>query len=103
VIDMIVQIVRFKSGLTDEEVLKLYNQRAPQYRGLKGLLQKYYLRYPETGEHGAVYIWESEASLKEFRESGLGKSISTAYQIQGPAERRMAEVVMVLRPNSTSQ
>jgi hypothetical protein len=55
-IDMILQIVRFKSGLTDEEVLKLYNQRAPEYRGLKGLLQTMYLKYTETGEHGAVYI-----------------------------------------------
>jgi heme-degrading monooxygenase HmoA len=95
---MIVQIVRFKSGLSDEMVLKMYEARAPQYRTLKGLRQKYYLRFPMTGEHGAVYLWESETALEEFRESGLGRSISTTYQIQGASDVRMAEVVMTLRP-----
>jgi heme-degrading monooxygenase HmoA len=94
---MIVQIVRFKSGLSDEKVLTTYEARAPRYRALKGLIQKYYLRFPETSEHGAVYIWESEADLKEFRESDLGRTISTSYQIQGEADVQMAEVVMMLR------
>jgi heme-degrading monooxygenase HmoA len=96
---MIAYIVRFKSGLSDEDVLKMYNARAPQYRALKGLIQKYYLRFPETGEHGAVYIWESEAALKEFRESELGRTISTAYQIKDASDVRTAEVVMTLRLN----
>jgi heme-degrading monooxygenase HmoA len=78
---MIVQIVRFRSGLSDEQVVKMYEARAPRYRALKGLRQKYYLRFPETGEHGAVYLWESEAALKELRESELGRTISTTYQI----------------------
>jgi heme-degrading monooxygenase HmoA len=94
---MIVQIVRFKSGLSDEQVLAMYESRAPRYRALKGLAQKYYLRFPETGEHGAVYLWESEAALQEFRESELGRTISTAYQVQGASDVRMAEVVMTLR------
>jgi heme-degrading monooxygenase HmoA len=94
---MIVQIVRFKSGLSDEKVLTTYEARAPRYRALKGLIQKYYLRFPKTSQHGAVYIWESEADLKEFRESDLGRTISTSYQIQGEADVQMAEVVMMLR------
>jgi heme-degrading monooxygenase HmoA len=80
---MIVQIVRFMSGLSDEMVLEMYKARALQYGALKGLKQKYYLRFPETGEHGAVYVWESESALKEFRASELGRTISTAYKIQG--------------------
>jgi heme-degrading monooxygenase HmoA len=96
---MIVQIVRLKSGLSDEQVFKMYEARAPRYRALKGLTQKYYLRYPETGEYGAVYVWESEAALKEFRESELGRTISTTYQIQGASDVQMAEVVMSLRPD----
>jgi heme-degrading monooxygenase HmoA len=95
---MIVQIVRFKSGLSQEEVVRTYEARAPRYRALKGLKQKYYLRFPETGEYGAVYLWESEDALKEFRESELGRTISTAYQIQETAEIQVAELVMTLRP-----
>ncbi len=93
---MIIQIVRFKSGLTKEQVLEKYNARAPRYRELKSLKQKYYLRYPETGEYGAVYVWEKESDLKEFRESELGQTISASYKIQGDPEVLIAEVVMTL-------
>jgi len=97
---MIAQIVRFKSGLADEQVLALYEARAPQYRALKGLKQKYYLRFRQTNEHGAVYIWESEAALKEFRQSELGQTISSAYEIQGVPDAQIAEVVMTLGPET---
>ena len=96
---MIVQIVRFKSGLSDEQVLKMYETRVPRYRALKGLKQKYYLRFAETGEHGAVYLWESEAALKKFRESELGQTISSAYEVRGTPEVLLAEVVMTAHPN----
>ena len=76
--------------------MQKYKDRAPRYRELKGLRQKYYLKYPETNEYGAVYLWESESALKEFRESELGKTIATLYKIQGEAESRKAEVIMTL-------
>lgn len=97
---MIVQIVRFKSGLPEEEVQRIYEARAPQYRALPGLLQKYYLRFPTTQEYGAVYLWESEAALKRFRDSQLARTISSAYQVRGPTELHVGEVVMTLRPDS---
>ena len=96
---MIVQIVRFKSDLTDEQVLNLYNRRATRYRELKGLKQKYYLKYPETGEFGAVYLWESESALKEFQKSELGQTISTAYKVEGEPEAYNAELVLTLHEN----
>jgi heme-degrading monooxygenase HmoA len=94
---MIVQIVRFKSRLPESGVFATYQERAPRYRALEGLLQKYYLRFPETGEYGAVYLWKSEAALTEFRQSELGRSISEAYQVEGVPELHRAEVVMTLR------
>lgn len=97
---MIVQIVRFKSGLSADEVQRMYKSRAPQYRAMRGLLQKYYLRFPATQEHGAVYLWESEEALQRFRESELARTISTAYHVQGPTEVHVAEVAMTLRPDS---
>ena len=95
---MIVQIVRFKSGMSDEKVTEMYRTRAPRYRELKGLQQKYYLRFPETGEHGAVYLWKSEAALQAFHESELGRTIASTYQVQGNPDIRTAELVMALRP-----
>jgi hypothetical protein len=93
---MIIQIVRFKSGLSEEQVHKMYETRAPRYRALKDLKQKYYLRFPETGEFGAVYLWNSEAALKNFRESELGRTIASAYQVQGEPNIVIAELDMML-------
>lgn len=95
---LIVQIVRYTSGLSDEQVLEQYQVRSSQNRAVKGLIQKYYLRFPTTGEHGAIYLWESEEALKEFRESELARSIPNVLQIQGTSDVETAEVVMVLRP-----
>ena len=94
---MIVEAVRFKSGLTDNEVLETYQARAPRYRSLPNLRQKYYLRYSRPGEHGAVYLWESEAAMRQFHESELGKTISKAYQVQGSPDIQTADLVMMLR------
>jgi heme-degrading monooxygenase HmoA len=96
---MIAQIVRFKSGMTGEQILETYKERAPRYRALKGLRQKYYLEFPDTGEHGAVYLWESETAAREFRDSELRRTIPSAYDVQGDPDIRSAEVVMLLRPD----
>ena len=95
---MLIQIVRFKSGLPEEQVVKTYEGRAAQYRAVKGLLQKYYLRFRETGEHGAVYLWQSEDALNDFRKSDLYRTIPSAYQVQGSPHVQMADLVMALRP-----
>lgn len=96
---MIVQIVRFRSGLSEDEVLRTYEGRAPRYRALEGLGQKLYLRFPETGEHGAIYLWESEEALARFHESELYRTIPSAYDVRGEPDVRTAEVVMTLRPD----
>ncbi len=95
---MILQIVRFKSSMSDKEVMDMYRKRSDRYRATKGLLQKYYLKYSETNEHGAVYIWESEKALKEFRETELYKTIPEAYQVKGTPDIRLGEVVYTLHP-----
>src|SRR5215467_3359963 len=77
---MLIQTVKFKSALSETEIQRVMEERAPQFRALPGLLQKYYLREQQTGEVGAVYIWDSEESLREYRQSDLARTIASAYQ-----------------------
>jgi len=97
---MVVQIVRFKSGLTYEQLMKVAEERAPQFRALKGLVQKYYLKYDGADEYGAVYLWESEAALNEYRASELFRTIPATYQVQGAPDIQPAELVMTLCPGA---
>lgn len=96
---MLAQIVRFKSALSDEEVLKTYASRAPRYREVKGLAQKYYMRFPATEEHGAIYLWDSEEDLKRFRDSELARTIPDTYRVLGTPDIQVAEIVMALHPD----
>ncbi len=95
---MIVSLVRFESGLSEEQVQARFEERADRYRRVPGLIEKLYLRYRETGEFGAVYVWESEDALKRFTESELGMSIASAYAVRSAPRFELADVGLVVRP-----
>ena len=91
-------IVRFKSGLSFEELLKRSNDRADKYRAINGLIQKYYLLFQGDREYGAVYLWESQEALEKFRSSNLAGTIAETYQTDGDLDLQLGEVVKTLRP-----
>jgi heme-degrading monooxygenase HmoA len=92
---MIVQLVRFRSALSDEDVRATFARRAASYRAVPGLRQKYYLSYP-GGEHGAVYLWESPEDMAAFRRSELAGTMREAYQLEGDPRVETADVDLIL-------
>ncbi len=94
---MIILTVRFKSGLPDAELERVMKERMPSFRALPGLLQKYYVHEKETGELAGIYLWDSEDSLKEYRESELARTIPEAYKAQGTPRIEKLEVLHQLR------
>ena len=89
--------VRFRSKLPFDEVMKIVEERAPEFRALAGLQQKYYLQDPATGEIGGLYLWESQEALTAYRESELRASIAKAYQAEGEPRVEVYRVVKTLR------
>jgi heme-degrading monooxygenase HmoA len=94
---MIIQMVKFRSGLSDEAVRRVMEERAPQFRALPGLLQKWYVREPATGEFSGIYLWDSEESLRAYRSSELARTIPGAYAVAGPPRIEIFEVLFPLR------
>jgi heme-degrading monooxygenase HmoA len=94
---VIVRIVRFRSGPEDSAVVSAFAGRARRYREVKGLRQKYYLRFPETGEYGAVYVWDSRRALEDFNRSELARSIPEVYRVEGAPQGEVAEILLTLR------
>jgi len=76
----IVQFVRLKSDLPEEELLKRAQERKPQFEAIPGLVQKYYVKIGEEGQYGGIYVWDSLESLVTFRESDLANTIAEAYE-----------------------
>jgi heme-degrading monooxygenase HmoA len=94
---MIILTVKFKSALSDSDVLQVMKERAPGFRALPGLIQKYYGREKETGEFTGIYVWDSEESLREYRETELARTIPEAYKAEGQPRIEVFEVPLMLR------
>ena len=95
---MIIQIVRYASGLSREEVAQRFEERADGYRQVDGLIQKFYVRYEDTDEYGGIYLWDSRASLDAWRAGNLAGTLAETYEVVGEPGRELAEVMLVLRP-----
>ncbi len=94
---MIIQVIKFKSNLTEENLLRTAHERVPQFKALSGLLQKYYFKTNQPGEYGGIYVWDSAESLQTYRISDLAASIPGAYEVVGTPNIELMEVLFTLR------
>lgn len=90
-------LVRFRSALPYDELIKVVEERAPEFKALAGLQQKYYLHDPATGEIGGLYLWESPDALAEYRGSELRATIAEAYQAIDEPRVEVYRVIKTLR------
>ena len=94
---MIIQIIKLKSAVSEEILIDKAHERAPQFRAIPGLIQKYYFKMKEPGYYGGLYIWDSVESLQEFRQSDLASSVAAAYQVTEPPNVELLDVLFTLR------
>ncbi len=96
---MILQIIKLKSNLPEEELLKRAREREPQFKAIPGLLQKYYVKIGQSGAYGGIYVWDSSESLQAYKESDLAKSIPGAYEIIEAPNIEIMDILFQLRNN----
>lgn len=94
---MILQIIKLKSNLPEEELLNKAREREPQFKAIPGLIQKYYVKSSLPGLYGGVYVWDSQESLQSYRESDLAKSIPEAYEIIEAPNIEIMNILFQLR------
>lgn len=92
----IVLLVRIKTRLTEEEMIRKAREREPEFAAIPGIIQKYYIRISE-GEFGGVYLWDTEASLKEYRASDLAATIASAYEATEAPRVERFDIMFALR------
>lgn len=91
------QIIRLKTKLSEEELLRRAKEREPQFAAIPGIIQKYYVKLGPEGEYGGVYIWDSVESLQAFKTSELATSIPQAYEITEPPSVEIVNILFQLR------
>ena len=94
---MILQFVKLKSNLPQDELLSRAKERKPQFEAIPGLLQKYYVQLNEPGQYGGIYVWDSPESFQAFRDSDLAKSIPQAYEVIEAPDIEIMKILFKLR------
>ncbi|KZS39299.1 hypothetical protein AWE51_12185 [Aquimarina aggregata] len=94
---MILQIIKLKSDLPEDELLRRAKERELNFKSIPGLLQKYYVKTGIEGEYGGVYVWDSITSLQKYQTSDLAKSIPTAYTITETPDIEIMDILFQLR------
>jgi hypothetical protein len=57
---MVIHFVRIKAPLAAEEIRQIMERRAPRFREVSGLVQKYHGYEPESGAFCGCYIFDSK-------------------------------------------
>lgn len=68
---MITAFVQFKlpAPITRDQARETFLGTAPKYKGLPGLIRKYYVLSEDGGTAGGIYLWESrEAAERVYTE-----------------------------------
>lgn len=94
---MILQVIKLKSDLSEDELLSKAREREPQFQAIPGLKQKYYVKTQTPGEYGGIYVWDSVESLQTYRESDLAKSIPEAYEVVEAPNVEIMNILFQLR------
>jgi len=63
---MITAIVQFSlpRPISLDEAARAFESTAPKYKGLRGLIRKYYLRSVDGRRAGGVYLWETRSAAE---------------------------------------
>lgn len=94
---MYVQIIKLKSNLSEEELIKRAKERKPRFEATAGLVQKYYVKRNHPGEYAGIYIWESKEAMTAYKVSELAAGIPAAYEISEPPSIEIMEMMFQLR------
>ena len=96
-------LVKFHSGLSDDEVRRNLEERLPLFRAIPGLQQKYYAREAATGDYVGIYLFESEQALLDYRASDLARSIPPVYHIEGTPRIEILELLFPLHEEAANR
>jgi len=78
---MLVSVVTFKAppGVNTTLIRAEYQKQAERFRGIPGLLRKYFIWGDEAKLAGGVYLWESRAAADAVHTPEWAKFVKDTY------------------------
>ncbi len=78
---MITTLVEFHlpTPISLEEATRRFEESAPKYRNLAGLIRKYYIRSQDGRVAGGIYLWESRPTAERVYDGDWRARVEQLY------------------------
>lgn len=86
--NMITVVTRFQlpAGVTAEQIRAGFNEVAPGFRNVPGLVRKQFLCSKDCKTAGGVYLWNDEGAARAFMNERVAPMIRKKFQVEPAIE-----------------
>jgi len=74
------------AGVTAEQIHASFDDAAPKFRNVPGLVRKQFLRSKDCRTVGGVYLWNDEASARTFMTQRVAPMIREKFKVEPTIE-----------------
>ena len=93
-------ITRFQmpAGVTAEQIRASFEDAAPKFRNVTGLIRKQFLRSKDCRTVGGVYLWNDEAAARAFMNERVAQMIREKFKVEPTIEFYDSPVIVENSP-----
>ena len=86
--NLITVITRFPlpAGVTAEQIRAAFEEAAPRFRNVSGLVRKQFLHSKDCRTAGGVYLWNDERAARAFINERVAPMIRAKFQVDPAIE-----------------
>ena len=74
------------AGITADQIRTAFEQAAPKFRNVPGLVRKQFLRSKDCRTVGGVYLWNDERAARAFMTEQVAPMIRAKFQVEPTIE-----------------
>jgi heme-degrading monooxygenase HmoA len=93
---MITVITRFAlpAGVNADQIHAAFDEAAPRFRNVPGLVRKQFLRSKDCRTAGGVYLWNDESAARAFMNERVAPMIRAKYHVDPDIEYYDSPVIV---------
>ena len=86
--NLITVFVRYQlpAGITADQIRAAFDEVAPKFRSVPGLVRKQFLRSKDCRTAGGVYLWSDEGAARAFMNDRVAPMIREKFQVDPTIE-----------------
>ena len=86
--NLITVVTRFElpTGITADQIRAAFDEAAPKFRNVPGLIRKQFLSSKDCRTAGGVYLWNDEVAARAFMNERVAPMIRAKFQVDPTIE-----------------